>query len=92
MTTIQQPTIRCACGRSVPVTVTASPYEFEWACGCGRSGVVSWAHASPPPTWRGVQYVAIPEGHQRAADRARRLFRLVPLTDTELGRDPDYGL
>lgn len=28
-----------------------SPYEFAWSCSCGEAGVISWAHAEPPPTF-----------------------------------------
>lgn len=41
----------CDCGRTYPITPQpASAYEFDWACLCGRAGVISWAHAAPPPT------------------------------------------
>jgi len=36
------------------VTATASAWEFEWACDCGRGGVISWAHATNPPFWDGA--------------------------------------
>jgi hypothetical protein len=51
----QRQTDRCDCGRSVPVMATASPYEFDWRCVCGRAGTISYAHASPPPVWLGEQ-------------------------------------
>jgi hypothetical protein len=48
----QAPTIRCDCGRPVAVTPCAGGYEFAWACpACARAGVISWAHAQPPPTF-----------------------------------------
>lgn len=36
------------CGARVPVR-QMSPWEFAWACSCGEAGVISWAHAAPPP-------------------------------------------
>ena len=27
------------------------PYEFAWRCGCGRAGLIAWAHANPAPQW-----------------------------------------
>lgn len=36
--------------------------------------------------------VAVPAAHQRIGDRARQLFRVVPLTASEKIADPDYGL
>jgi len=36
--------------------------------------------------------VAVPEAHQRAADRFKRLFRAVPLHESEKVPDPDFGL
>jgi hypothetical protein len=36
------------CGARCLVRQT-SPYEFEWSCSCGEAGVISWAHAQPPP-------------------------------------------
>jgi len=44
---------RCECGRQAQVTPTDSPWEFDYACLCGRTGVISFAHASPPPAWDG---------------------------------------
>lgn len=49
----QEPTHRCEdCGADVPV-VPMSAYEFDYRCGCGYWGTVSWSHASAPPTFHG---------------------------------------
>jgi len=46
----QAPSRPCDCGRRAIVMATPSPYEFAWTCRhCGRAGLVSWAHAHPPP-------------------------------------------
>ena len=49
MKSLQGPTYLCDCGRSCEVVATESLWEFLWHCHCGRAGVISWAHASPPP-------------------------------------------
>jgi len=36
--------------------------------------------------------VAVPHVHQRTAERARQLFRAVPLSASEKIADPDHGL
>jgi hypothetical protein len=43
--------VRCPCGAWATVTRGRTRWELEWRCACGRSGVVSWAHAHPPPAW-----------------------------------------
>lgn len=49
MTTREQSaTYLCECGQRPPVE-RESDYEFRWRCRCGRAGVLSWAHADPPP-------------------------------------------
>ena len=45
-------THRCVCGREVPGMPTESAYEFTWRCVCGSTGVISFAHAHPPPVYR----------------------------------------
>ena len=48
----QATTYQCDCGHRVPVTPLAGGYEFEWRCqACQRAGVISWAHAHPPPAF-----------------------------------------
>ncbi len=48
----QKPDHRCErCGLVSPF-VQISPWEFTYCCPCGKeSGVISWAHANPPPTF-----------------------------------------
>jgi hypothetical protein len=49
---IQKQTLRCrTCGDLQRVTPTASPYEFDAVCACGR-WLISWAHASEPPVFQ----------------------------------------
>lgn len=46
----QQLQINCdVCNRLVPVTRTASPYQFDWCCPCGSTGFVAWREEDPPP-------------------------------------------
>lgn len=47
----QRAAVPCHCGRRATVRPTASPYEFTVTCPCGRDGIISWAHAHPPPTY-----------------------------------------
>ena len=47
---VQSATHRCECGARVPV-VRETPYEYAWRCGCGRAGLIAWAHANPAPQW-----------------------------------------
>ena len=48
----QVSTHTCDCGHRVPVTPLAGGYEFEWRClTCQQAGVISWAHAEPPPVF-----------------------------------------
>lgn len=49
----QASTLRCDCGRQADVVPTESPWEFDWRCVCGWAGSISWAHAHPPPVFRG---------------------------------------
>lgn len=44
----QEALYHCDCGRFA-LCVPTSAFEFEWRCVCGHSGVISWAHANPPP-------------------------------------------
>lgn len=39
---------KCECGQRVPV-LPLTAYEFTWACACGESRLISWAHKDPPP-------------------------------------------
>jgi hypothetical protein len=49
---IQQQTRRCRiCSDLQQVTPTASPYEFDAVCPCGR-WMMSWAHAHEPPVFQ----------------------------------------
>lgn len=49
---VQRPVYRCECRRLAIVTATESPWEFSWTCeACKRSGLISWFHGSPPPTF-----------------------------------------
>lgn len=45
---LQPTTIRCECGQMTPV-VQMTPYEFDYACACGRCGCISWSHKLAPP-------------------------------------------
>ena len=52
MAAIQRDHARCDCGGTARVRATVSLWEFEWFCTCGRTGLVSWAHRSPPPMFK----------------------------------------
>ena len=39
-----------------------------------------------------VSHVDVTDSHQRAAERFRRMFRAVPLSEAEKLPDPDFGL
>jgi hypothetical protein len=55
VTSTQEAVGRCDyCGAVVTFTPHAdSRWEFDWACARSphHRGVVSWAHANPPPVW-----------------------------------------
>jgi hypothetical protein len=43
----------CGTGR-LAITPTDSPWGFDWRCSaCGFAGTISWAHAAPPPVFKG---------------------------------------
>lgn len=42
---------RCDCGELMPVTPTASLWDFDWSCGCGRRGSIAWNSDKPPPRY-----------------------------------------
>jgi hypothetical protein len=50
------------------------------------------SHNAQPTEARSVAHVAMPESHQLAAERLRKLFRTVPLNEVERVTDPHYGL
>jgi len=52
----QRATGRCECGALVQFArYPDSPWEFAWTCARDppHRGVVSWAHANPPPAFDG---------------------------------------
>lgn len=44
------------CQAYMTITPTASAYEFEYRCAGAKkhAGVISWAHAHPPPSYEGL--------------------------------------
>ncbi len=53
---MKQPSVlRCdRCGARVNV-IQETAYEFRYACPCGHRGLVSWAHADPPPVFEAAR-------------------------------------
>lgn len=61
MSAVQRDRDRCdLCGGQVTIRPTVSLWEFAWSCGsCGRAGMISHAHRSPPPTFEAEPVAAV---------------------------------
>jgi len=59
---VQDDTFRCEhCGQLATVVPGGTPYEFEVECVCGRSYMLSWDHAEPPPQFVRAQQQRLPD-------------------------------
>ncbi len=56
----QKPDHRCEHCGLLSLVIKITPWEFEYRCPCGKaSGVISWAHANPPPTLTGAELIQL---------------------------------